>query len=78
MDVEMPVMDGNACTRRIRELEEEGDIVGHVPIIAVSANARREQIEQAKQAGMDDAISKPFRIPALLSIIHKVLGERAE
>jgi CheY-like chemotaxis protein len=76
MDVEMPVMDGNACTRRVRELEEEGDIVGHVPIIAVSANARREQIEQAKQAGMDDAISKPFRIPELMDVIHKVLREK--
>jgi CheY-like chemotaxis protein len=78
MDVEMPVMDGNACARRIRELEEEGDIVGHVPIIAVSANARREQIEQTKQAGMDDAISKPFRIPELMSVIHKVLGGKEE
>jgi CheY-like chemotaxis protein len=45
-----------------------------VPIIAVSANARREQIEQAKRAGMDDAISKPFRIPELMSVINNLLG----
>jgi CheY-like chemotaxis protein len=36
-----------------------------LPIIAVSANARMEQMEQALAAGMDDAISKPFRIPEL-------------
>jgi CheY-like chemotaxis protein len=73
MDVEMPVLDGNACAREIRALQQRGEIVGHVPIIAVSANARREQIEQAKQAGMDDAISKPFRIPELISTIESLL-----
>lgn len=36
-----------------------------LPILAVSANARTEQVEQALAAGMDDAISKPFRIPEL-------------
>jgi CheY-like chemotaxis protein len=78
MDVEMPVMDGMACAREIRALQEKGDIVGHVPIIAVSANARREQIEQTRQAGMDDAISKPFRIPELMSIIDKLLNSGGE
>jgi CheY-like chemotaxis protein len=73
MDVEMPIMDGNTCARQIRALQDEGEFIGHVPIIAVSANARREQIEQAKQAGMDDAISKPFRIPELMNIINSLL-----
>jgi len=36
-----------------------------IPILAVSANARSEQLQQAFAAGMDDAISKPFRIPEL-------------
>lgn len=36
-----------------------------LPILAVSANARSEQVEQALAAGMNDAISKPFRIPEL-------------
>ena len=51
MDLEMPVMDGLACTRRIREWEQEG-VVQHVPIIAVTANARKEQIETCLEAGM--------------------------
>jgi CheY-like chemotaxis protein len=66
MDVEMPVMDGLTCSRKIRQLQNSGDILGHVPIIAVSANARSEQITQAREAGIDDAIAKPFRIPELV------------
>lgn len=73
MDVEMPVMDGLTCTRKIRELQDTGDITGHVPIISVSANARSEQIAQAKQAGVDDSIAKPFRIPELIPKIEVLL-----
>ena len=52
MDLEMPVMDGLTATRHIRELEANGDVRCHVPIIAVTANARKEQIETCLQAGM--------------------------
>ncbi|KAL9099088.1 MAG: hypothetical protein Q9163_005358 [Psora crenata] len=69
MDQEMPVMDGLACTREIRELEKKGEVIAHVPIIGVTANARNEQIDAAKGAGMDDVVSKPFRI---LELIPKV------
>jgi CheY-like chemotaxis protein len=63
-------MDGIATCRRIRELETAGELVAHVPIISVSANARSEQVSHAKEAGMDDYISKPFRIPELLPKIE--------
>lgn len=52
MDQEMPVMDGLTCTRKIREFEAEGKLTGHVPIIAVTANARAEQVQTALDAGM--------------------------
>ncbi len=52
MDLEMPVMDGLTCARKIRELERDGTIVRHVPIIAVTAYARPEQIDNAKAAGI--------------------------
>lgn len=52
MDLEMPVMDGMTCTRRIRELQAQGVIVRHIPIIAVTAYSRPEQIESAKAAGI--------------------------
>lgn len=52
MDLEMPVMDGMTCAKRIRELQREGTIVKHIPIIAVTAYARPEQIAAAKEAGI--------------------------
>ncbi|KAI0204626.1 histidine kinase [Astrocystis sublimbata] len=73
MDLEMPVMDGMTCARKIRELERNGTIVSHIPIIAVTAYARPEQIENAKAAGVDDVISKPFRIPELLPRIEQLV-----
>lgn len=45
-------MDGLTCTRKIRELEKEGNLTCHVPIIAVTANARPEQVQDAIAAGM--------------------------
>lgn len=67
MDLEMPVMDGLTCTRRIRELQGQGILIRHVPLIAVTANARKEQIETSLAAGMDDVMPKPFRVSELLT-----------
>ncbi|RDW80862.1 hypothetical protein BP5796_05560 [Coleophoma crateriformis] len=53
MDLEMPVMDGITCVKKIRELQATGDIQGHVPVIAVTANARKDQILATLSAGMD-------------------------
>ncbi|THW21269.1 hypothetical protein D6D23_06504 [Aureobasidium pullulans] len=66
MDVEMPVLDGLSATRKIREYEQQGLICDHIPIIAVSANARAEQTAQAIASGMDDTITKPFRMVDLI------------
>jgi signal transduction histidine kinase len=52
MDLEMPVMDGLECVRRIRALEAVGTIFGRIPVVAVTANARQEQIAAAMDAGM--------------------------
>lgn len=52
MDLEMPEMDGLTCVRRIREMEQSGEIRGHVPTIAVTANVRDQQVQEAKSAGM--------------------------
>jgi CheY-like chemotaxis protein len=79
MDLEMPEMDGLTCCKRIREMEASGELTKHVPIIAVTANIRDEQIATAKESGMDDILGKPFRVPDLLVKIRRVLerlGER--
>ncbi|RDW82507.1 putative histidine kinase M3YPp [Coleophoma cylindrospora] len=75
MDLEMPVMGGLACVRRIRELQNEGTIIGHIPVIAVTANARSEQIAVAREAGMDSVVTKPFRIPELIPEMDKLLRQ---
>jgi CheY-like chemotaxis protein len=52
MDLEMPVMDGISCVKIIRELQGRGKIRGHVPVIAVTANARKDQIFKSLEAGV--------------------------
>ncbi|KAK6526722.1 hypothetical protein TWF281_009925 [Arthrobotrys megalospora] len=74
MDVEMPVMDGLTCSRKIRELQAEGLILRHIPIIAVTANARQAQIDRMFAAGMDDVVSKPYRIKELIPKLHSVVS----
>ena len=66
MDLEMPVLGGLGCVKQIRELQQEGFLKSHVPVIAITANARSEQITIAIQHGMDSVVTKPFRIPDLV------------
>lgn len=73
MDLEMPVMNGLECVARIRTLQREGAFVQHIPVIAITANARTEQIKQAIEAGMDEVVPKPFRVPELVARIEMVL-----
>ncbi|KAG9193014.1 hypothetical protein G6011_03049 [Alternaria panax] len=73
MDCEMPEMDGLTCCKKIREMEQRKEVTRHVPIIAVTANIRGGQMNDAKDAGMDDVVGKPFRIPDLLAKMREVL-----
>jgi CheY-like chemotaxis protein len=74
MDQEMPVMDGNSATLAIRELME-ANTVGWGPIIGVSANVREEQHSEMLGAGMDEVISKPFKVDELVSLVKRVVGK---
>ncbi|KAG8672588.1 hypothetical protein FPOAC2_05982 [Fusarium poae] len=73
MDLEMPNMDGLTCVSEIRRMQKKGEIIEHVPVIAVTANVRDEQIRVALERGMDDLVSKPFRIPEVMSKIERLL-----
>lgn len=67
MDVQMPVLDGLAAARIIREKEVTRG--GHVPIIALTAHAMPEDRQQCIDAGMDDYLSKPIDLEKLFSLL---------
>ena len=69
MDVRMPGMGGLEATRRIRSL---GGARGQVPVVAVTAHAFAEQVEECRKAGMDGHVAKPFNPTMLLSAIADV------
>ena len=71
MDIQMPVMNGYEATKAIRELDR--DWAKSVPIIAMTANAFVEDIENAKQAGMNAHLSKPIIVEQLLSMLREWL-----
>ncbi|MDZ7742944.1 MAG: response regulator [Bacteroidota bacterium] len=70
MDVQMPVMDGIAATKKIREMEKEKGRNKKVIIVAVTANAMKEDREKCLASGMDHYITKPFKTEDLLSIFQ--------
>ena len=71
MDIQMPVMDGYEATRAIRALEDP-ERAG-VPILAMTANAFREDVEAAEKAGMQGHIAKPVDVNALMNTLRSVL-----
>jgi signal transduction histidine kinase/DNA-binding response OmpR family regulator/PAS domain-containing protein len=80
MDVQMPEMDGYTATRRIRAIEakvcsaaETTNTFRRIPIIAMTANVFREDIEKSLAAGMDDHIGKPLDFDVVLDKLHTYL-----
>jgi CheY-like chemotaxis protein len=80
MDVQMPEMDGYEATRRIRALEEErretGEYPQAIPIVAMTANVFREDIEKCLEAGMNDHIGKPLDFDDVLKKLRQYLPHR--
>lgn len=66
-------MNGKQCAEEIRKRERAGELETHIPIIAVSANARDEQVASYMACGMDDAVSKPFSVPDLLNKMRTLI-----
>lgn len=73
MDIQMPVMDGLTAARSIRSLENP--VHANIPILAITANAFKEDEEKAKEAGMQAHIAKPIDVDMLLVTLAKVLSE---
>ena len=72
MDLRMPVMDGLEATRKIREQERED--VKDLPIIALTANAFKEDIDASLEAGMNAHLAKPTDTEALYRTLRKYIG----
>ena len=75
MDVQMPVMNGYDSARAIRRLDNPK--LAQIPIIAMTANAFAEDIQTAKDAGMNSHIAKPIDIPAMIATLTEVLKDRS-
>ena len=73
MDIQMPVMDGYEATKAIRQLEDP--VKASVPIVAMTANAFREDEEAAMAAGMQAHIAKPIDLKVMMDTLHRVLSE---
>jgi PAS domain S-box-containing protein len=74
LDVHMPELDGFQVARGVREHERTAG--GHLPIIALTARARREDRERCLAAGMDDFLAKPIQAPDLWAAIDRVVRVR--
>ena len=84
MDWEMPVMDGIACVHEIRRLQSIGEIIRHVPVIGVTANARDQQLRNALSCGMVSGFIRLLNVGEMVLIrrvyvgrcMHEALSDR--
>ena len=73
MDVQMPEMDGYEATRVIRDSDAPN--ARTIPIIAMTANVFKEDIERCLKAGMDGHVGKPIDYDELISVLKRYLQE---
>ena len=71
MDIQMPEMDGYEATRAIRGLDDPA--LANIPILAMTANAFKEDEEAAMEAGMQAHIAKPIDINVMMKALTNVL-----
>jgi PAS domain S-box-containing protein len=74
MDVQMPEMDGYEATRRIRALGTPR--AAGIPVVAMTANVFREDVEKCLAAGMNDHVGKPLDITEVLEKLREYLPEK--
>ena len=77
MDWQMPEMDGLEATRRLRESDRRAGR-GHVPIVALSANASPEFAQECGRAGMDELLTKPYEEKTLYALLQRWLPTSPE
>lgn len=75
MDIQMPIMDGYSAAKKIRSLERPD--AEKIIILAMTAHAFLQDIEKAKQAGMDGHVSKPIDMKALSERLAEIENRRS-
>jgi CheY-like chemotaxis protein len=73
MDIQMPVMNGYDATRAIRALPGDRS---RIPVIAMSANVMKAEIDRCTEAGMNAFVPKPYKKEQLIDAIVKVVGQQ--
>jgi len=72
MDLQMPILDGISATNKIRENNLD------IPIIAITANAMKEDIEKTKVAKMDAHLTKPIDVESFFEVLLKYIPKKVE
>ena len=72
MDIQMPILDGYEATKEIRKLNQI------IPIVALTANAMKEDIEKTKIVGMNKHLNKPIEIEKLYETLLEFLSKKRE
>lgn len=70
MDLQMPVMDGYEASKEIRAMNKE------IPIIALSANVMKEDVQMTKECGMNEHLNKPIDIQKLCEVLLKYISQK--
>lgn len=72
MDIQMPKMDGYEATKIIRNIDKD------IPIIALTANAMKEDVQRTKKAGMNEHLNKPIEVSKLYKILLKYISKKSD
>jgi len=72
MDIQMPILDGYEATKEIRKQNKE------IPIIALTANAMKEDTKKTKDAGMNQHLNKPIEVDKLYETLLKFIPKKAD
>ncbi|WP_428738400.1 cache domain-containing protein [Sulfurimonas sp.] len=71
MDIQMPIMDGYEATKAIRKTDKD------IPIIALSADTKPQDIQKTKDVGMNDYLNKPIEVERLYKIILQYVSKKS-
>jgi len=72
MDIQMPIMDGYEATKQIREINQD------IPIVALTANAMKMDIDKTISSGMNNHLNKPIEVEKLYEILLKYITKKVD